>query len=78
MQIMLLRKSDQLAPPVHKNLKIWKTDYTRISCYFRALEIRQNHFRKNNPYHLQATLIFWKKILNQKNYLRILGYFRAL
>ena len=77
-QIMLLRRSDQLAPPVHKNLKIWKTNYTRISGYFWALEIPQNQFRINNPYHLKATLNFWKYILNKKNYSRILGYFRAL
>ena len=36
------------------------------------------YFWKNNPYHWKATLNIWKYILNKKNYLRILGYLRAL
>ena len=69
---------DELAPPVHKNLKIHKTDCTRISGNFRALEIPKNQFWKNNPWHWKATLNFEKYFLGKINYSRISGYFQAL
>ena len=66
---------DQLAPPVPKNLTVQKIDYSRISGYFWALEIPKTQFRKNNPYHWQATLNFEKYFLGIIYYSRISGYF---
>ena len=72
-QIMLLRMSDQLAPPqrnitIHFMPHFWANYWLILGSKadFWALV-----FFSKKPN-------FWKYILNKKNHLRILGYFRAL
>ena len=43
-----------------------KINYSRLSDYFLALEIPENHSWKNNPYHRQAILNFEKYFLDKK------------